>query len=780
MLQPLAIAAEPELPLHTESRGDATLPASFAQERLWFLHRIEPGSPLYNIPLAYDVSGPLNIEVLRESILDIIRRHEPLRTNFVFENGELLQVIHEGANFPMEVRDLSTVPEFERETRAANLARAFVRKPFDLSKEPLLRVLILKLDAASHQFVLNVHHTVFDGVSLGIFFRELAECYSARAEGREPSHHSLPIQYGDFAAWQRQSLGNGMLERRLAFWKERLRDIPPPLDLPTDRQPPKQPTTNGGDLFFTLPAGVHYALRDLCQREGVTLFMALTAAFQALLFRYTGQERMLTGAPVANRSHAQTDQLIGLFVNTVVLRGDFRGDPTVRELLRRVREETFSAIEHGDLPFEKLVQALDIGGRDGRNPLFRTMLVLQNHAPVSGLDGLCFHPKGHELNGATLDLLIEMIDDGAGLRGGISYSTDLFERSTIERLAGHFQTLLTSMIQSPDRKFSRLPLLTPAEREQILEWNRTDRDFPSHETLGALFDETVTRNPDTIAVVEGDERMSYAALKARADAIACDLQSRGIKRGDLVGLSAERSSRFVSAVLGIVKAGAAYVPIAVDEPAERADVMRSQCACLLSLESLPSGNSGPPPSETAEPTDPAYVLFTSGSTGVPKGVVVPHRAINRLVINNDFAPVTPGDVIAFASNVCFDAATFEIWGALLNGATLAIVPPEVLLSTSDLTAFLAEHGVTTLFLTTALFNQIAQQNPAAFRPLKHLLFGGEECNPDCVRRVLDHGAPQRLVHVYGPTEATTFASCHFVREGAANAVTVPLGDAIPI
>jgi len=771
------IAAEPEPLPHTDS-GDTTLPASFAQERLWFLHRVEPGSPLYNIPLAYDVSGPLDVEVLRESILDIIRRHESLRTNFVFENGELLQVIHEDATFPLEVHDLSTLPDSERETRAAGLARTFIRKPFDLSSEPLLRVVILKLGEDAHQLVLNIHHTVFDGVSLAIFFPELAECYGARLAGREPELEPLPIQYGDFAVWQREALAGPLVAKQVAFWKDRLREIPPPLDLPTDRQPSKQPTSAGGDLFFTVPAEVHFGLRDLCQSEGVTLFMALTAAFQALLFRYTGQERMLTGAPVANRGHAATDRLIGLFVNTVVLRGDFSDDPTVRGLLRRVREETLSAIEHGDLPFEKLVQELQIGQRDGRNPLFRTMLVLQNHGPVSGFHGLRFEPKGHELNAATLDLLIEMIDDGTGLRGGISYSTDLFDRTTIERLAGHFQTLLRGMVEKPDTKVSRLPLLTASDREQLFAWNRTDRDFPSHETLGALFDQIVERSPDATAIVDGNERVTYAALKTRADAIACDLQGRGFQRGSLVGVPAERSARFVSAVLGIVKAGAAYVPIATDEPDERAEIMRSQCACVLSFDNLPTSATGLQPAESALPTDPAYVMFTSGSTGVPKGVLVPHRAINRLVINNDFAPLTPRDAIAFASNACFDAATFEIWGALLNGASLIVVPRDILLSTADLAAFLTNRGVTTLFLTTALFNQIARQNPATFRPLKHLLFGGEACNPDCIRSVLKNGAPQRLLHVYGPTETTTFASWHLVQDVPADAVTVPIGQPI--
>jgi amino acid adenylation domain-containing protein len=777
MLQPPAIAADAESPSHTDG-GDATLPASFAQERLWFLHRVEPASPVYNIPLVYDVSGPLNIECLRAAVADIIRRHEALRTNFAFENGELVQVIHEETELPLDVQDLSADPAETSDERAAALTAAFSRRPFDLRCEPLLRLMILKFGAEAHRLVLNVHHTVFDGVSLGIFLQELAHCYGARLEKRSPLLPALPIQYGDFAVWQRQSLAGALLERHVGFWKERLRDQPPALELPADRQPPKQPTSAGGDVFFTIPAEVSFAMRDLCQREGMTLFMALTAAFHALLFRYTGQERMLTGAPIANRGHAETERLIGLFVNTIVLRGDLRGDPTGRELLRRTREEILSAIEHGELPFEKLVQELHVGQRDGRNPLFRTMLALQNHAALAEPPSLHLTPRSVELNAARMDLLVEMIDDGKSLRGGVSYSTDLFERSTIERFTGHFRTLLSALVESPDRRISSLPLLTTPEREQLMAWNRTDRDFPSHETLASLFDKAAARNPDGVAIVDGQQRVTYAELKRRANALAWELHGRRIGRGSLVGVPAERSARFLVAVLGIIKSGAAYVPIAADEPAERAEAMRSRCAHVIALDALPVPMPAPLPADDAVPTESAYVLFTSGSTGIPKGVVVPQIAISRLVMNNEFAPIADGDVLAFASNVCFDAATFEIWGALLNGVKLAVVPHEILLSTRELGAFLAANGVTTLFLTTALFNQIARDEPAAFRSLKHLLFGGEVCNPESVRRIFEHGAPQRLVHVYGPTEATTFASWHHIREAPGDSSTIPIGRPI--
>ncbi len=378
--------------------------------------------------------------------------------------------------------------------------------------------------------------------------------------------------------------------------------------------------------------------------------------------------------------------------------------------------------------------------------------------------------------GLTLDLLIEMIDDGTGLRGGVSYSTDLFEPTTIQRMAGHFTELLRGMVESPDRPVSALPMLTSQEQEQLLDWNRTGRDFPTDETLAALFAKRVTDNPTGTAVIDGGQRLSYETLNRRANSVARGLHGSGVRRGSLVGVPAERSARFVTAVLGILKAGGAYVPLDPAEPAERSRHMRSLCAHLIAWRTMPDGEEQDPPPSDAMSTDAASVLFTSGSTGVPKGVMTAHRAIARLVINTDFAAFTSTDVFAFASHVCFDAATFEIWGALLNGATLVVVPPEIILSPHEFGGFLTEHRITTLFTTTSLFNQIAAVVPATFAGLRCLIFGGETADAHAVGQVLAHGKPGRLVNGYGPTETTTFATCHTIEHMESG--RIPIGRPI--
>ena len=744
----------------------ATLPASCGQERLWFLHERDAGRMAYNVPVAFDVSGPLDLAALRESCLDVVRRHEVLRTTFLFEHGELLQVIHDEATSPFEVVDLSDIPDRERETRMAEISRSLVRQPFDLARGPLARFFVLRFDDRRHRFLLNVHHIVFDGWSVGILLRELAAFYRARLSGEPASLDPLRLQYGDFAAWQREWLKGAACREQLAFWKDQLRELPEHLALPTDHPGALDDGADGADLVFALPADLGPALQAFCRREGITLFMALLAGFQALLHRYTGQEQLLVGTPVANRSRVEVEGLIGFFVNTVVLRGDLSGNPTFRELLSRVREAALGAFDHADLPFEKVVGQLPPERRNSPSPLFRTMLVLQDQSPaLPEFPGLQLRRRTVELGAAKFDLLLEFTADGPALNGCVSYRADLFERGTIERLTGHLTTLLRGLVETPDQPISTLPLIAGEERQQLLAWSRGKRTaYPSEQTLHAVFMQRVAETPDALALVEGDVRLSYAALDQHANRWANHLRGQGFGEDDTIGLFADRYWPFFAAAIGILKIGAAYVPIDPRDPPSRIAAFRRQISGVIEEKLDVSHESAAPPPPAGRPGGAAYVMFTSGSTGEPKGVVVPHQGVTRLVCATDYVQLDRDTVMMQGSNLCFDASTFEIWGALLHGGTLVVTRSNTVLDHAALAAHIAAHGINHLFLTTSLFNQHALHAPGMFRDLRGVAFGGEAADPAMVQRVLDHGKPTSLVNGYGPTETTTFAICHRVEE----------------
>ena len=426
------------------------------------------------------------------------------------------------------------------------------------------------------------------------------------------------------------------------------------------------------------------------------------------------------------------------------------------------------------MPFERLVQELHPARHAGHHPIFQTAFVL---TPSDGasfrLDGLTCSRLTPPCTTAKFDLTLFVEESGLGLRAICEYRTELFDAETIDRLLTSLEVLLGGIVANPSTPLSRLPIITPAERARLLlDWNATERSFPRDRTVPELFASQVERAPDALAIVDGAVQVSYGALALQANATAQHLRERGVVAGSFVGLPAERSARFVAAALGIMQAGGAYVPLDLSLPTERLELLRAQCTCELDLTEAAEAAVAEAPPAHRDPESAAYVLFTSGTTGAPKGVIVPHRAITRLVINSDYAPLSARDVVAFASNVSFDAATFEIWGALLNGGTLVVTPHEVLLTADALAAHLAEHDITALFLTTALFHRFAQTAPATFRPLRYLLFGGEAANAACVQRVLESGKPERLVHVYGPTETTTFATSHLV--------TGVLGASVPI
>jgi len=775
----------------------APLVLSFAQQRLWFLDQLVPGSPFYNIPSAVPLKFALNVDVLLRCLNEIVRRHEALRTTFTSTAGKPVQVIAPSLQLDLPVIDLRPLQPAAREPEAIRLATEEARVSFDLCKGPLIRAKLLQLDAHDYVLLLTIHHIVADGWSMGIFFHELGALYSRFAVG-QPSHLlDLPVQYADFAIWQRGWLQDGELERQLGYWRRQLSGIPK-LDLPADRPRPSMPTFRGSFYPVLVPANVATSLKRLSGDHEATLFMTLLAAFQTLLHRYTGQDDIAIGCPVANRNRSEIEGMIGFFVNSLVMRTNFEGNPPFSSLLASVRETALEAYAHQDLPFEMLVEELQPDRDLSRNPLFQFIFQLLN-AP--GIDGSSSASPYMNIQSGTskFDLNITFYEGPAGVSGGIEYNTDLFDLATIARLAGHYQTLLQGIAADPNQRISALPLLTAAERRQILvDWNATETEFPRDRPLAAMFEDRAAASPHSIAVEYGERTLTYADLNDRANQLAHHLQSLGIGRESRVGVCLERSPEMVVAVLGVLKARGVYVPLDSDYPKDRLAFMMADTGlealvtqeafldrlpeapviCLDRDHAVLAAREKHNPALPARGDDLAYIMYTSGSTGVPKGVSVLQRAISRLVLNTGYIRLGPADRIAQASSFSFDAATFEIWGALLNGGALVGITKDVMLSPLDFAAQLEASGISAMFLTAALFNQVAREYPQAFRSVRTLLIGGEALDPKWVRRVLDAAPPSRLLNAYGPTETTTFALCHPIQDVPPGASNIPIGRPI--
>jgi amino acid adenylation domain-containing protein len=777
------------------------IPLSFAQERLWFLNQLEPHNSAYNISFALRLTGQLNVIVLEESFGEILRRHEVLRTTFMTDDDRPVQMISPAGDFTLLKIDISDMREEQRKMKVLELANEEASKPFDLTAGPLLRATLLRLGRQEHVLLLTVHHIVSDGWSMGIIYRELSALYEAFLQGDPSPLPDLPIQYADFAVWQRQWLQGQKLERQLSFWKEHLKGAPV-LELASDYPRPSVQTFNGALHTLQFPKTLTESLHGLSRKEGVTLFMVLLAAFQTLLHRYTGQSDIVVGTPIANRNHEAIEGLIGFFVNTLVMRIDISGNPGFRELLKRILKNTLGAYAHQDVPFEKLVENLQPERDLGRTPFFQVMFSLQNvpHSALK-LSGLTLSPMEIENVMTRFDLEVHLWETKEGLKGEFVYNADLFDASTIERMAGHYLRILERIVVNPEQRLSDLPLLTEEERYQLLvKWNNTGEDYPRDKCIHELFEEQVVRNPDAIAVIFGEKQLTYGQLNSRADQLARYLIKHGVGPEVFVGICVEQSPEMIIGVLGILKAGGAYVPLDPTYPKERLafilkdtqspliltqkrlhSVLPEHAALVIFLDSdldkIEKGSNTVAVNKTSA-DNLAYVIYTSGSTGKPKGVCVSHCAVNRLVINTNYIKIDSSDRIAQASSFSFDAVTFELWGALLNGACLVGISRDVILSPEDFSRQISSSGITILFLTTALFNQMARQVPAAFKSLRYLLFGGEAVDPACVRMVVNTGPPQRLLHVYGPTENTTFTSWYPVEDVAADARTIPIGKAV--
>jgi len=779
------------------------LPLSSAQQRLWFLDKLDPGGFSYNIPTLVRVTGPLNVTALEQSLNEIVRRHEGLRTTFSSMEGRPVQVITPSSTLKIPMMDLRELSETDREGEVRRLSIEEAQCPFNLAQGPLLRVKLLCLAEEKHVLLLTMHHIISDGWSIDVLFRELEALYEAfSADKPSPPLPELPIQYADFALWQRQWLEGRVLEAQLSYWIRQLNGAPSVLELPADRPRPPIHRYRGARQHFALSRPLSDSLKALSRQEGVTLYMSLLAVFQVLLHRYSSQDDIVVGSPIAGRNRVETEALIGLFVNTLVIRTDLSGNPSFLELLGRVRDVTLGAYAHQDLPFEKLVEELHPERNLSHNPLFQVMFTFQN-APSQGpdLEGLNVSLEEVDSGTAKVDLTLSVVDTEHGLSGQLGYNTEIFDDSTITRLLGHYQSLLESIVANPEARVSDLPMLTEAESHQLLvEWNDTLSDFPMDSCIHQLFEAQVERTPNSVAVVFGDKKLTYRELNWRSNQLGHHLRKLGVGPDVPVGICLDPSEDMIVGLLGILKAGGAYVPLDPAYPKERlafmledtqAPVLLTQerllptlpehSAQVVCLDSTPSSFQGESQGDlinqaTAE--ELAYIMYTSGSTGTPKGISVPHRAVTRLVMNTNYADLGPRDRIAQVSNFSFDAATFEIWGALLHGAQLIGIPKDVVLSPQKFATQIRERGITTLFLTTALFNLLAREVPRAFSSLKYLLFGGEASDPKSAREILKHAPPDRLLHVYGPTESTTFATWYLVQNVPEEAGTIPIGRPI--
>ena len=745
------------------------LELSFAQQRLWFLDQLGSGSSVYNIPVALRASGALDLPVLQRSLDEVLRRHEALRTRFLASSGQAFQVIEPPGPVELSTLDLRGLPAAEREAAAVRQVREVSTRPFDLGRGPFLRATVLRLGEEEHILVVTTHHIAADGWSLGVLGREMRILYEAFLNGHPSPLPDLPIQYADFAHWQRQWLQGARLQQQLAYWKQKLVGPLPALDLLTDHPRPAVPSSRGARLLFILCPEVVGRLKDFSNREGVTLFMTLLAAFKVLLHRYTRQEDILVGSPVAGRSQPETEGLIGFFLNNLVLRTDLSGDPTFRQLLGRVRSVALEAYANQDVPFEKLVEVLQPERDTGRLPLFQVLFSLQN-VPLeeARLAGTSLRPFEFDIGTSRYDLTFELWERPEGLRVYVEYNTDLFEEATVRRMFGHYTTLLDAVLVHPECRISGLPLLDEAERRQLLgEWNATQAPFP--ETgIHQLFETQAIRTPEAVAVTCEDAEIRYGELNRRANQLARHLKTLGVSPETLVGVYMERSIEMVVALLGTLKAGGAYLPLDPAFPADRLAFMieDSGAGALLTqarlVGQLPAdgvktvyidadwpaiaAQGGENLDDADAPENTAYVLYTSGSTGRPKGVQVLHRGLVNFLTSVRREPgLAPEDILLSVTTLSFDIAGLEIFLPLTSGARVVLVSAAVAADGPRLLRVLQNSGTTVMQATPATWRLLLSAGWQGTPGLK-ILCGGEAMSAELAAQLLPRGA-SALEHV---------------------------------
>jgi amino acid adenylation domain-containing protein/FkbM family methyltransferase len=772
-------------------------PLSFAQESLWYLHQLNPASPFYNIVDVVRIGGQCHVEALEKAMNELVRRHEILRTRFEKREGQPVQTVLAKLDLDVPEVDLSALPEKNRDQGWKELVQSVGREAFDLARPPLLRAILVHWSRNEHRLLIAIHHILADEWSMEVMQREFMQIYNAYIQERPSPLRELPIQYADFARWQRSTLSGEVREQQLAYWRKELAAAPLVLELRADKTRPAAPSFRGATEMFSVSADVLQRMKALAQQEQATLFMALEASFAALLYRYTGQSDLLVGTPISGRSLGETQNLVGCFLNSIVLRSQFSADIGFRSLLRQTRDRARGAYAHSSLPFDHLVAELAPRRDSSRTPIFQAMFVLHD---AEGVSQVSRASGNHELATGTskFDLTLMLSENGGGLEGLIEYSTDLFHAQTIQRMCSHFCTLIETLVREPEKPIALSPLLTENERRQLLvEWNHTQAAYPKDRCLHQLLAWQAERTPQRVAAVFGKESLSYGELDRRANQLARHLRGLGVGPGVLVGLLVERSLDMMIALLGILKAGGAYVPLDPAFPQSRLAYMVEDSGMLVlvthrglekQLPSLPPAvvrldaerariaqrsDSEPEQDPDLGPGDMAYLLYTSGSTGKPKGVAIPHSAIVNFLVSMQRMPgFSATDTLLAVTTLSFDIAGLELYLPLLAGGRVVIASSEESHDPRRLISRLEQTQCTVLQATPATLRALVQEGWKGARGLK-VLCGGEPLLPDLAADLVDRCAA--LWNMYGPTETTVWSTIH--RVAFANG-PVPIGRPI--
>jgi amino acid adenylation domain-containing protein len=763
--------------------GEAVL--SYAQQQIWVIDQMQPGNPAYNVPVAYRIKGRLDVKALGDSFNEIISRHEILRTTFCVKDGEPLQVVHPELRIRINTVSADRFPEAERNRRVREMVSREALKSFDISQLPLIRVGLYRLGEEDHVLALTLHHIVADGWSLGLIWNELNALYLGYVNGTAPHLETLPIQYADYAVWERKEALNGSYPEQLAYWQNQLKGPLPILELPLDKsRPAVQSLFTGSNQFVFLHKRLHKELQTISVREGCTFFMVILAALQVLLHRYSGTEDIVIGTPVVSRNRIELERLVGYFINMVALRSDLSGDPTFVEVLRRAKETTLGAFSNQDLAFETIIENLDFKRDPSRNPVFQVMLQVSPGTNAQ-LGDLSVSPYHFNTRFAQMDLSLHLYEESEGYWGRFEYNTDLFHDETIRRLARHFQQILKEIVSDPSRRISELCFLSERESSRMLvEWNATSADYPKDKGLHELFEQQAELSAGKTAIEHRGKSITYRELNSRANQLAGHLIEAGIVPGNLVGICIERSIEMVVGILGILKAGAAYVPLDPSFPSELLGyiVEDADISMLITQESLLgvavrgiegtfcidkertkiAGRSTSNPMRKIGPSDLAYVIYTSGSTGKPKGVMVEHGALLNFLTSMQHEPgLHDTDVLLAVTTISFDIAGLELFLPLISGAKVVLAGRDEALDGNLLLSLIERKHVTVMQATPSTWRLMIEAGWKKI-PALRMFCGGEAYSRELANEILARGS--ELWNMYGPTETTIWSSVKRISE----------------